>query len=227
MTTVSPASPNRPANISSTVASASAVLVAITTPLPAASPLALMTIGSGCARSHPASKSARVKLRYCAVGILWRRRNSLANDFEPSSCAQARLGPKQARPAAWKASTSPKTSGVSGPMIVSATLSARASATRPTMLSLATGALRTFNSVAVPALPGATSTSLTAGEAAHLQASACSRPPLPTIKTFIVALCNPIGFNAGNGACPCTPWPCRVRRPPRRLRRRASSRPAG
>ena len=40
-------------------------------------------------------------------------------------------------------------------------------------------------SVAVPALPGATSTSLTRADCAHFHASACSRPPEPTMRTFI------------------------------------------
>jgi hypothetical protein len=53
-------------------------------------------------------------------------------------------------------------------------------------MSLAgTATLRTFASAAVPALPGATNTSLTRGDAAHFQASACSRPPEPTMSTFI------------------------------------------
>ena len=34
----------------------------MTTPFPAASPLALMTIGGVCARSHPSSKSSRPKV---------------------------------------------------------------------------------------------------------------------------------------------------------------------
>jgi hypothetical protein len=52
------------------------------------------------------------------------------------------------------------------------------------MSSAATPALRTLGSAAVPALPGATSTSVTRGEAAHFHASACSRPPAPTMSTF-------------------------------------------
>ena len=44
--------------------------------------------------------------------------------------------------------------------------------------------LRIFASVAVPALPGAHSTSLTFGDCASFHASACSRPPLPINNTF-------------------------------------------
>ncbi len=55
------------------------------------------------------------------------------------------------------------------------------------MSSEDTSTLRTFGSVAVPALPGATSTSVTRAACAHFHARACSRPPEPTIKTFRVA----------------------------------------
>ena len=68
------------------------------------------------------------------------------------------------------------------------------------------GTLRTRGSVSVPALPGATSTSLTRDDCAHFQASACSRPPPPTIRTFIDLLlpkhAAAVGCaNAGSVAC--------------------------
>src|ERR1041384_4018102 len=59
------------------------------------------------------------------------------------------------------------------------------------MSSAITSTLRTFGSVAVPALPGATSTSVTRAACAHFQASACSRPPEPTIRTFMESLASP------------------------------------
>jgi hypothetical protein len=53
-------------------------------------------------------------------------------------------------------------------------------------MSLAsTSTLRHLSSCAVPALPGATSTSLTRGDCASFQASACSRPPEPMTRTFM------------------------------------------
>src|SRR5688572_18799962 len=117
----------------------------------------------------------------------WRFRNSLVKALEPSSCAAALRGPKQRRPAAANASTTPITSGASGPMIVRPTFSAFASATRPVMSSEPTSTLRTRGSLAVPPLPGATRTSETLGDWAHFQASACSRPPEPTIRIFMRA----------------------------------------
>src|SRR5689334_25415904 len=70
-------------------------------------------------------------------------------------------------------------------MMVRPTCSRSASATRPDTSSAATSTLRTRGSVAVPPLPGATSTSDTFGDCAHFHASACSRPPEPTINTFM------------------------------------------
>ena len=48
----------------------------------------------------------------------------------------------------------------------------------------ADGHVAHLGSRAVPALPGATSTSVTRGDCAHFQASACSRPPPPMIRTL-------------------------------------------
>src|SRR6187549_4234821 len=74
-------------------------------------------------------------------------------------------------------------------MMVRPTRSVFASATSPATSSAATLTLRTRGSVAVPPLPGATSTSETFGDCAHFHASACSRPPEPTIRIFIGGLC--------------------------------------
>src|SRR5688572_15216015 len=116
--------------------------------------------------------------------MLWRARKSFVNRLLPSSRAASRAGPKQASPAAWNSSTTPATSGPSGPTIVSATPSFCASATRPGMSLAATGTFRHLASAAVPALPGATSTSVTRGDCASFQARACSRPPPPMTRTL-------------------------------------------
>jgi hypothetical protein len=59
-TTVSPALPRLPANMASMAAIASSAVGAMTTPLPAARPSALTTMGGRCARTHAGSKFARV-----------------------------------------------------------------------------------------------------------------------------------------------------------------------
>src|SRR6266850_1370440 len=188
ITTSRPASPKRPANIECAAACAASMESAITTPLPAARPLALTTSGARWLRSHAGSKLSRVKVAEFAVGMRCRRRNSLAKALEPSSRAAAWLGPKHFSPRAANASTTPATSGASGPMMVRSTCSEAASCTSPATSCAATFTLRTLDSPAVPALPGATSTAATRGEAAHFQASACSRPPPPTIRTFMTPL---------------------------------------
>src|SRR6185437_287485 len=73
-------------------------------------------------------------------------------------------------------------SGASGPTIVSATASRLANATSVAMSSI--GTLQRSGSAAVPALPGATNTFETRGDCAIFHASACSRPPPPTTRTF-------------------------------------------
>ena len=69
-----------------------------------------------------------------------------------------------------------------GPTTTSSTAWARATATTAGPSSGSTGTQRTRGSVAIPALPGATMTSLTPGSAASFQARACSRPPPPTTR---------------------------------------------
>src|SRR5512143_125421 len=82
----------------------------------------------------------------------------------------------------------PPTSGVSGPTIVSSTCSRLARSTSPSKSVAATGTLRILGSLAVPALPGATSTWSTFADWASFHAIACSRPPLPMTRTFTLPL---------------------------------------
>ena len=56
----------------------------------------------------------------------------------------------------------------------------------PSRSSIASGTQ--LASRAIASLPGAQNSSLTSGEAASDQQSACSRPPEPTTRTFIGAL---------------------------------------
>src|ERR1700722_17267895 len=121
-----------------------------------------------------------------ALGIRWRCRKSLVKAFEPSRRAALRDGPKQRRPAAAKRSTIPETKGPSGPMMVSSISFSTATASSASMSSAAISRLLTFDSSAVPALPGATKTCCTRGDCAHFHASACSRPPPPTIRIFML-----------------------------------------
>src|SRR5690606_16078015 len=184
ITTLAPAWPMPPSvSIMSTAACAWSRSVATTTPLPAASPSALITMGAPRASMYACAAAASEKVSYSAVGMPWRFMKALAKSFDDSSWAAARVGPKIFRPRARKMSTMPAASGASGPTTVNATCSRSASAAR--VCGSLTGMLRTPGSRAVPPLPGATMTCWTLGERARHQASACSRPPEPTTRIFM------------------------------------------
>ena len=117
-------------------------------------------MGAPCATTwaRASARSAGPKARQAAVGMPCRAQKALVNALEPSSRAAAAVGPNALMPAARSRSTSPSTSGTSGPTTTSPTPSARARATSPSMSSALTGTQRA--SAAMPALPGAHTTSL-------------------------------------------------------------------
>src|SRR5690606_30989788 len=118
--------------------------------------------------------------------MLCRARKSLVNAFEPSSWAAPLVGPKQRRFCFMKWFTRPSTSGASGPTMVRSMPSRLASSASASLSITSSGTLVTFASRAVPALPGATNTFSTSGDCAAFQARACSRPPEPMIRTFML-----------------------------------------
>ena len=92
----------------------------------------------------------------------------------------------------------PITKGISGPMIVKSIASAWANASNPEISSTAMATFSTEDSSAVPGLPGATNTFSTLGDCLAFQARACSRPPPPTMRIFILILV----FYKGNCSYP-------------------------
>ena len=116
--------------------------------------------------------------------MLCRTINFLANSLELSNCAAALVGPNIFRPAARKSFTIPSANGVSGPTMVRYICSRCANAIRSAVAMMST--FFTPLSSAVPALPGATYTTCTLAACAKRQASACSLPPPPITKIFIV-----------------------------------------
>src|SRR4051794_7811396 len=96
--------------------------------------------------------------------------------------AAAPLGPNARIPASKHASTSPATSGASGPTTTRSQSCSRAVATIPAMSSAATSRQTTL-SRAIPAFPGAARISGCCGLRRSARTSACSRPPLPTTRT--------------------------------------------
>ena len=97
---------------------------------------------------------------------------------------RGRAGRTPAGPRASSASTTPATSGASGPTTVRSALLLRSpgarSRRRPRPRRRSTRA-----SAAMPALPGAHSTSGARGLRCSARTIACSRPPPPTTRTFI------------------------------------------
>src|SRR5690349_17432531 len=107
---------------------------------------------------------------------------SLQNALEPSSSAPAAPGPKHAIPAAASASATPATSGASGPTTTSETPSAQAAATTDAPSSTETPEMIRA-SAAIPAFPGAHSSSGAWGERRSAWMIACSRAPPPRTRT--------------------------------------------
>ena len=97
---------------------------AMTTPLPAARPSAFMTSGYANSPRRIASSAAAAEsqTRNAAVGTRCRAMKSFAKALLHSRAAAALVGPTIARPAAVKASTTPRLKGSSGPTTVRSTL---------------------------------------------------------------------------------------------------------
>src|SRR4051794_40280621 len=127
------------------------------------------------------SRSCRTRCE--AVGTPAAAMTSLAKAFDPSMWAAAALGPNALMPASKHVSTSPFTSGTSGPTTTRSHFCSCASATSPLMSSAATSKHATL-SPAMPALPGAAITCGDCGLRSNARTSACSRPPEPTTRTF-------------------------------------------
>ena len=181
----SPADPNCLSNIRVLTPSfASSLVLQISTPFPSARPSAFSTMGMGASSRYASASSAESKVSYEAVGILYFFIKSLENALEPSRMAAFFLGPNTRSPAASKASAAPAASGSSGPTI---TRSIPCSLANVTCASKSMTPISTHSaSPAIPALPGAQYIFSTFGLWATFHAIACSRPPPPTINTFML-----------------------------------------
>jgi hypothetical protein len=141
--------------------------------------------GAGIKACGPGAAAARLEgskaftKAFCARhGIPTARHRTFEHDR-----AAAALGPQTLMPAALRRSAKPSTSGSSGPGTTRSTASSRQKPTMPSRSSTASGTH--VASWPIASLPGAQYSSLTRGEAASDQQSACSRPPEPTTRTFM------------------------------------------
>jgi len=121
-------------------------------------------------------------VRACAVGIFSARINSLAKIFEASNRAAFLFGPKTRSPSASNKSTIPAASGSSGPITVR---SIPFSLAKRVSFGRSFAGIETFSAIScVPAFPGAQKMRSASGDCASFRTRACSRPPLPTTRTF-------------------------------------------
>src|SRR6202011_3414167 len=182
-----PAAPNRPCFISSSIVDLAVVTSgAIITPLPSARPSALITTGNTRCSQYCSAWLLLENVLASAVGIFAARINSLAKIFDDSRRAADLVGPKMRNFSDTKRSTTPRANGSSGPTTVRSTLFCFANRTKAGR-SVAGIATLSAN-CAVPALPGAQNIRSTFADCLSFQASACSRPPLPVTRIFIVTI---------------------------------------
>ena len=167
-----------------TVVRAATAFSAITTPLPAANPSALMTIGY-FDRSRIAYASAVVlHSENFAVGMRFALKNCFAKLLLDSRRAWSASGPTIARPRFRKASTMPLLSGISGPIKVR---SIRSLLARSASREISSALIETSSACSrMPPLPGAAKIFFTFGLCARASTMACSRPPDPTTRIFIL-----------------------------------------
>src|SRR3954467_11411427 len=159
-------------------------------PLPAPTPPSLTTYGAPTSSSTVSSSAGPPTGQARAVGTPAASITCLAKDLLPSSWAAWAEGPKQAMPASRTASATPATSGTSGPMTTRSACHSVASPATATGSAAATGNGAAIT--AVPALPGAQASAVTAGADCRDTHRACSRAPEPITRTR-TGLTLPIG----------------------------------
>ncbi len=123
--------------------------------------------------------------RHRAVGTPACSIASLANAFDPSSCAAAAVGPKATCPRAASASTSPATSGDLGPD--DGQIDALALDRRHEAADVIGGDVKHARVVGDARVARRAQQLGRCGERASARTSACSRPPPPTTRTLIYA----------------------------------------
>ena len=129
------------------------------------------------------ARSKFLKDLYFAVGILYFSRKFLVNFFDFSNFAHSLFGPKILRLFFSNSSTIPIHKGSSGPTIVRSIFSFLEKSTKD---FISVGSIFIFvQKELVPAFPFAINIWSTFFDCEIFQASACSLPPFPIIKTFI------------------------------------------
>src|SRR5581483_9878957 len=197
MTMLAPAEPNALlTRISSMARSASDWLRLSSTPFPKARPSAFTAQYpfNDAAKALAFAASEKVPAR--AVGMPYFSMKFWENTFEDSNCAAFRFGPQIRKPCCWNRSTMPSARGLSGPTTVRsaffscANASNRGKSSAP-IFTQEIGSPLARRSSLMPALPGVHHICVTCRDCASFQTSACSRPPEPMTRIFMVKLGKP------------------------------------
>src|SRR5437764_8431718 len=170
------------------------------TPLPSASPSALITTGNFICSQYPSASLLLENVRASAVGILHARINSFAKIFEDSIRAADLVGPNARNFSAANRSMIPPASGSSGPTTVRST---RFSFAKTTSACKSLARIGTFSAISqVPPLPGAQKIRSACGDCRSFHARACSRPPLPITRILME--------DSTSGHCRGSPVSCKA-----------------
>ena len=154
-----------------------------TTPLPAARPSSLTTYGAPSSSSAAAASSGVVQTQSPGRRHPRGRHDVLGERLRALELRGRAGRPEHRDTAASTASATPATSGASGPTTTRSTAESRPRGPRPRRRP--SGRRRAASpTAAIPGLPGATCTSVTAGSRASARARACSRPPVPMTSVF-------------------------------------------
>ena len=163
-----------------------AVTSVTTTPLPAASPSSLTTYGAPSSSSAAAASSAVVQTKARAVGTPAAAITSLANALDPSSRAAAPEGPKHRDAGRAHRVGDAGDQRRLGPD--DDQVDAERGRQRGHRAAVERVDVVQRRDAAMPGLPGAACTSVTAGSGASARASACSRPPVPMTRVFTASM---------------------------------------
>ena len=176
---VEPAAPNAPSSRHASIAAtASSRCVATVTPLPAASPSALITARPPSSSTNATAFSTSSNAPARAVGTPLRAITSFANALEPSMRAASADGPKTWCLRFRNESARPATSGASGPTTVRSTACWSTKLTMESTSSVATSGKQSAIA-AMPAFPGAASTRVTRGILRETPGKRVLAPPSP------------------------------------------------
>ena len=159
------------------------MLYTIITPLPAANPSTLITVGKFTSFKKLIASFSLLNTEYFAVGILCFLQIFFIKIFEVSSCEDILSGPKVTIFSFFSSSTIPLLSGSSGP-ITTKSIFCFIQKLTTSILFIGLISKQSANSL-IESLPGIQYNFLQIGDFFINIHNACSLPPFPITRTFI------------------------------------------